>query len=116
MPKAVAGTMIQCDPAILAIVERINQEHSHAFIRDRLDDEHLLVDSGKIHELKGLLSEVCLDLLDTYVLLNKIARRSSPRERKPMIPALALNKTKTSAPRNLRQTSTADQRERHSAS
>lgn len=53
--------MIQCDPAIIAIIEKLNEEHGRAFIRDRLDDEHLLIQTEKLDELKGLLNAVSPD-------------------------------------------------------
>ncbi|GAB7332944.1 hypothetical protein MBLNU13_g04651t1 [Cladosporium sp. NU13] len=53
--------MIQCDPAIIAIIEKLNEEHGRGFIRDRLDDEHLLIKTERLDELKGLLN--ALDML-----------------------------------------------------
>jgi TFIIH basal transcription factor complex TTD-A subunit len=58
MPKATPGTMIQCDPAIIAIIEKLNEENERAFIQTRLDDEHLLIPTEKMNELKGLLNAV----------------------------------------------------------
>jgi TFIIH basal transcription factor complex TTD-A subunit len=43
MPKATPGTMIQCDPAIVAIIEKLNEENERAFNQTRLDDKHLLI-------------------------------------------------------------------------
>ena len=50
--------MIQCDPAITAVIEKINGEHSNGFIKERLDDEHLLILSERMEELKDLLKSV----------------------------------------------------------
>lgn len=58
MPKATPGTMIQCDPAIIAIIEKLNEEDGRAFVQTCLDDEHLLIQTEKIDELKGLLNAV----------------------------------------------------------
>ena len=53
--------MIQCDPAIIAIIEKLNEEHGRGFIRDRLNDEHLLIKTERLDELKGLLNAVSPD-------------------------------------------------------
>ena len=49
---------MECDPSIKAIINRINDEHNHDFIIEDIDDEHVLIKSTKLDELKLLLKEV----------------------------------------------------------
>jgi hypothetical protein len=58
MPNAAAGTMIQCDPTIVAVIEKINGDHSYGFISDCLNDEHILIQPGRVDELKSLVKTV----------------------------------------------------------
>ena len=52
------GVLVECDPSIKAIIMRIDEQHSHAFIIEDIDDEHVLVKKGKHDELKQLLKDV----------------------------------------------------------
>ena len=52
------GILIECDPSIKAIIIRINDQHSHEFIVEDIDDEHVLIKNHKLDELKQLLKEV----------------------------------------------------------
>jgi TFIIH basal transcription factor complex TTD-A subunit len=58
MPKAVRGVLVQCDESIMAIILKIDAEHSHSFIMETFDDETCLVSSAKLNELKAKLKEV----------------------------------------------------------
>lgn len=69
MPRATKGTLVECDPAILAILDKIDAEYMHVFIKERLDDEHLLVDTSKLDELKALLKDVRLRLSLVHTLM-----------------------------------------------
>ena len=53
-----AGVLVECDPSIKAIINRINDEHNHDFIIEDIDDEHVLIKTTKLDELKLLLKEV----------------------------------------------------------
>ena len=57
------GVLVECDPSIKAIIMRIDELHSHAFIIEDIDDEHVLVKKGKHDELKQLLKDVRCRLL-----------------------------------------------------
>ena len=59
------GVLVECDPSIKAIIMRIDEQHSHAFIIEDIDDEHVLVKKGKHEELKHLLKDVSCQSL-TY--------------------------------------------------
>jgi TFIIH basal transcription factor complex TTD-A subunit len=50
---------VECDPSIKAIINRINDQHSHDFIIEDIDEEHILIKTAKHEELKVLLKEVC---------------------------------------------------------
>ena len=52
------GVLVECDPSIKAIINRINDQHNHDFIIDDIDDDHVLIKSNKHDELKLLLKEV----------------------------------------------------------
>jgi TFIIH basal transcription factor complex TTD-A subunit len=52
------GVLVECDPSIKAIIIKIDEDHSHAFIIENIDDEHVLVKTHKHEELKKLLKEV----------------------------------------------------------
>ena len=58
------GVLVECDPSIKAIIMRIDEQHSHAFIIEDIDDEHVLVKKGKHDELKQLLKDVSSPHLD----------------------------------------------------
>ena len=58
MAKATPGTLIKCDPAIVAIIEKLNEQNANHFIKDRLGEEFLLIESKSMDDLKGLLKEV----------------------------------------------------------
>lgn len=59
MPRAVKGTLVQCDPSIKAIIQGIDSER-HDFIIEELDDETLVVKESKLPELKIRIEEVCI--------------------------------------------------------
>jgi hypothetical protein len=50
---------VQCDESIMAIIRKIDTDHNHTFITERLDDETCLVQASKLTELKMRLKEVC---------------------------------------------------------
>lgn len=50
--------LVECDPSIKAIINKIDEQHNHAFVIDDIDDEHLLVKTDKHEELKELLKDV----------------------------------------------------------
>ena len=54
----VQGVLVECDPSIKAIINRINEQHSHDIIIEDIDDEHVLIKTAKHDELKRLLKEV----------------------------------------------------------
>ena len=53
-----AGVLVECDPSIKAIIERIDVQNGHGFIIENIDDEHVLIRSTKHEELKALLKDV----------------------------------------------------------
>ncbi|MCJ1373839.1 TFIIH complex subunit tfb5 [Loxospora ochrophaea] len=57
MPKAVKGVLIECDPAIKAIILNIDQE-KHDYIVEDLDEQHLMVKESQLPSLKAKLDEV----------------------------------------------------------
>jgi TFIIH basal transcription factor complex TTD-A subunit len=50
--------LVQCDESIKAIIEKLDKDNNNTFIIDSLDDETMLVASGKINELKAQLKQV----------------------------------------------------------
>lgn len=52
------GVLVECDPSIKAIISRIDEQYSHAFIIEDIDDEHVLIKKHKHDELKQLLKDV----------------------------------------------------------
>lgn len=50
--------LVECDASIKAIINRINDQHDHDFIIEDIDDEHVLIKSSKLDELKLLLKDV----------------------------------------------------------
>ena len=54
------GVLVECDPSIKAIIQRINDQYNHDFIIEDIDDEHMLIKKDKQDELKLLLKEVQL--------------------------------------------------------
>ena len=56
--KYSTGVLVECDPSIKAIINRINDQHNHDFIIEDIDDEHVLIKSQKHDELKQLLKDV----------------------------------------------------------
>ncbi|ODV93328.1 hypothetical protein PACTADRAFT_5115 [Pachysolen tannophilus NRRL Y-2460] len=67
MPRAIKGTLIQCDPSVKALILSIDHD-KHDIVIDDLDETHLLVDQSKINyvkqELNRLLSENTYNPLD----------------------------------------------------
>jgi hypothetical protein len=53
-----AGTLVQCDESIMAIIEKIDKERGHTYITERLDTETCLIAPEKIAELERLVKEV----------------------------------------------------------
>ncbi len=52
------GVLIEVDESIMAIIDKINKAHEHAFILEPIDDRHALIRPNKLDELKELLREV----------------------------------------------------------
>ncbi|KAF2485066.1 TFIIH subunit TTDA/Tfb5 [Neohortaea acidophila] len=61
MPRAIPGVLVECDASIKAIINRINDQHDHDFIIEDIDDEHVLIKSSKLDELKLLLKDALKD-------------------------------------------------------
>ncbi|KAJ9619945.1 hypothetical protein H2203_008220 [Taxawa tesnikishii (nom. ined.)] len=61
MPKAVGGTLVQCDPSIKAIILKIDAERGNQFVIEDLDDEHLLIRPKTEEQLKALLKDALKD-------------------------------------------------------
>ena len=51
--------LVECDPAIKAIILKIDQERNEYIVED-LDDTHLMVKDSKVQALKAKLDEVRL--------------------------------------------------------
>ncbi|KAI9663751.1 MAG: hypothetical protein M1821_007241 [Bathelium mastoideum] len=60
MPKAVKGVLVQCDPSIKAIINKIDTARNDFIVED-LDDETALIKETKIAELKERLKEELRD-------------------------------------------------------
>ncbi|KAI9699824.1 MAG: TFIIH complex subunit tfb5 [Candelina mexicana] len=56
MPKATKGVLVECDPAIKAIIMKIDSVNND-FVTEDLDDQTLLVKESKLPELKQRLEE-----------------------------------------------------------
>ena len=52
---------MECDPAIKAIILKIDQER-HEYIIEDLDDTHLMVKDSMVRVLKARLDEVSLSV------------------------------------------------------
>ena len=52
------GVLVECDPSIKAIINRINEQHNHDYIIEDIDDEHVLIKNSKLDDLKELLKDV----------------------------------------------------------
>lgn len=50
--------LIECDPSIKAIIVKINQEMSNAYIIEDLDDGHLVIKENMVNDLKYRLDDV----------------------------------------------------------
>nr|POE59796.1 rna polymerase ii transcription factor b subunit 5 [Quercus suber]POF01104.1 rna polymerase ii transcription factor b subunit 5 [Quercus suber] len=57
MPTYMLGTLVECDASIAAILTKINETHGHKYIAQHIDDEHLLVKTVLLDELKARLTE-----------------------------------------------------------
>ena len=57
MPKAIKGTLIQCDPSIKAIILKIDADR-HDYIVEDLDDQTLVIKDSQLAGLKARLAEV----------------------------------------------------------
>ncbi|KAG9561014.1 hypothetical protein KCU61_g4825, partial [Aureobasidium melanogenum] len=61
MPRATAGTLVQCDPSIKAIISKINEENGGLYISEDIDDETCLINTKKLEELKQKLKDALKD-------------------------------------------------------
>lgn len=52
-----AGVLVECDPAIKAIILKIDEEN-HNYIVEDLDDQHLVIKENQLNSLKKRLEEV----------------------------------------------------------
>ena len=59
--KATPGVLVECDPAIKAIILKIDEQR-HDFVIEDLDDTHLVVNAQQLDELKKRLEEVSCPL------------------------------------------------------
>ncbi|GMG19701.1 unnamed protein product [Ambrosiozyma monospora] len=57
MPRAVKGSLIQCDPSIKALILKIDSDYRD-IVFEELDDTHLLVDASKIPFIKSELNRI----------------------------------------------------------
>ncbi|GME86789.1 unnamed protein product [Ambrosiozyma monospora] len=57
MPRAVKGSLIQCDPSIKALILKIDSDYRD-IVFEELDDTHLLVDPSKISFIKSELNRI----------------------------------------------------------
>jgi TFIIH basal transcription factor complex TTD-A subunit len=53
----VLGVLIECDPAIKAIILKIDEEQ-HNYVMEDLDDQHLMIKENQLNSLKKRLEEV----------------------------------------------------------
>ncbi|KAK5171665.1 hypothetical protein LTR04_000030 [Oleoguttula sp. CCFEE 6159] len=60
MPKATPGVLVQCDPSIKAIINKIDAERNDYIIED-IDDETCVVKESKYKELQERLKEELRD-------------------------------------------------------
>ena len=58
MPKAVKGTLLQCDPPQMAMVKKLNRESGSAYIIEEIDDRTCLVKENMVEELKRRVKEI----------------------------------------------------------
>ncbi|KAF1354783.1 TFIIH subunit TTDA/Tfb5 [Delphinella strobiligena] len=61
MPRAIPGFLVQCDPSIKAILNKINEENGNVFIQEDIDDETVLIHTKKLEELKQRLRDALKD-------------------------------------------------------
>ncbi|KAF4550423.1 General transcription and DNA repair factor IIH subunit tfb5-like protein [Elsinoe fawcettii] len=61
MPRATPGVLVQCDASIKAIIVKIDSENNNDFIVEDIDDETVLIKSGKHEELKQRLKAALQD-------------------------------------------------------
>ncbi|PSK58707.1 RNA polymerase II transcription factor B subunit 5 [Elsinoe australis] len=61
MPRATPGVLVQCDASIKAIIVKIDTENNNDFIVEDIDDETVLIKSGKHEELKQRLKMALQD-------------------------------------------------------
>lgn len=72
MVKAAKGVLIQCDPSIKAIINKIDEKY-HDFIIEDLDDETVVVKETKLYELKQKLADVRMSCCDTVFLFEEVS-------------------------------------------
>lgn len=51
------GTLVQCDPAIRAIILKIDSRSANSFVLEDLDEGTLLVQENKVTALKQAINE-----------------------------------------------------------
>lgn len=56
------GVLAQVDPSIKAILVKIDKDHGFDFIIEDIDDEHVMIKTGKQDALKALLKDVSFRL------------------------------------------------------
>lgn len=52
MPKAVKGSLIQCDPPQMAMIQEIDKDSNHAYVIEQINDTTCVVKENKVDELK----------------------------------------------------------------
>lgn len=57
MPRAVAGTLVQCDPSIKALILQIDLSRPGILVEE-LSDTHLLINSSDIDYVKSELNRL----------------------------------------------------------
>lgn len=52
MPKAVKGSLIQCDPPQMAMILEIDKDSNHSYVIEQINDTTCVVKENKVDELK----------------------------------------------------------------
>lgn len=58
MPKAVKGSLLQCDPPQMAMVKKLDKETGNSYIIEEIDDRTCLVKEGMVAEIKKRVKEI----------------------------------------------------------